>query len=93
MSEATEAKQKSRGLQKTRQGLVSSTKMDKTVVVTVSTKVKHPTYGKFITRSKKYMAHDENNDCGEGDKVVIVETRPLSKNKRWRVQSIVERAA
>lgn len=83
---------KERGLQKTREGLVTSNKMNKSVVVTVTTFKKHASYGKYVQRSKKYMAHDETNDCQVGDRVLIVETRPLSKNKRWRVQKIVERA-
>ncbi|MCB0338762.1 MAG: 30S ribosomal protein S17 [Bdellovibrionales bacterium] len=78
---------------KFREGLVSSNKMDKSVVVTVTQKVKHPIYKKYVSVTKKYMAHDEKNECGIGDSVRIVETRPLSKNKRWRVQSILEKAA
>ncbi|MGC9017495.1 MAG: 30S ribosomal protein S17 [Caldimicrobium thiodismutans] len=72
-------------------GTVVSDKMDKTVVVMVETLVKHPLYGKYIKRRKKFMAHDENNECKIGDKVLIEETRPLSKRKRWRVKQIVER--
>ena len=89
MTEQVAAK---RGLSKTREGLVKSNKMDKTVVVTVSTKKRHPSYGKFVTRSKSYVAHDEENTCQIGDRVRIVESRPLSKRKRWRVQQVVERA-
>lgn len=74
-----------RGRPKTRIGIVSSDKMDKTVVVRVDRRVKHPKYGKYITRHVKYKAHDENNACAIGDTVRIVETRPLSKDKRWRV--------
>lgn len=81
-----------RGRRKARQGRVTSTKMEKTVVVTVERRVRHPLYGKFMTRSKKFHAHDETNDCHEGDIVEIVETRPLSKTKTWRVSRIVERA-
>ncbi len=73
-------------------GTVVSDKMDKTVVVMVETLVKHPLYGKYIKRRKKFMAHDENNECKIGDKVLIEETRPLSKRKRWRVKQILERA-
>lgn len=73
-------------------GTVVSDKMDKTVVVMVETLVKHPLYGKYIRRRKKYMAHDENNECRIGDKVLIEETRPLSRRKRWRVRQILERA-
>ena len=73
-------------------GKVVSDKMDKTVVVAVRWKEKHPLYGKFIAKTKKYHAHDEANDCHEGDTVRIMETRPLSKSKRWRVIDIVERA-
>ena len=72
-------------------GTVVSDKMDKTVVVMVETLVKHPLYGKYIKRRKKYMAHDENNECKIGDKVLIEETRPLSRRKRWRVRQILER--
>jgi small subunit ribosomal protein S17 len=73
-------------------GTVVSDKMDKTVVVMVETLVKHPLYEKFVRRRKKYMAHDENNECRIGDKVLIEETRPLSRRKRWRVKQILERA-
>jgi small subunit ribosomal protein S17 len=73
-------------------GTVVSNKMDKTVVVMVETLVKHPLYGKFTKRRKKFMAHDEGNTCKMGDKVLIEETRPLSKRKRWRVKEILERA-
>lgn len=73
-------------------GMVVSDKMDKTVVVMVETLVKHPLYEKFVKRRKKYMAHDENNECRIGDKVLIEETRPLSRRKRWRVKQILERA-
>jgi small subunit ribosomal protein S17 len=82
-----------RKTRKSRQGLVVSNKMNKTVVVAITTQVKHAQYGKFVRRTRKYVAHDENNQCGIGDTVNIVETRPLSKTKRWRVQSIVRKAA
>lgn len=81
-----------RNLRKERIGVVSSSKQDKTIVVNETYKTKHPLYGKYINRTKKYTAHDENNDCNEGDKVRIMETRPLSKNKRWRLVEILERA-
>lgn len=80
-----------RGIRKTQVGVVVSDKMDKTVVVRVSHLVKHPVYNKYIKRSVKYKAHDENNACQTGDRVLIVETRPLSKDKRWRVRQIIER--
>lgn len=81
-----------RNLRKTRVGVVTSDKMDKTVVVTIKDKVRHPLYGKIINRTVKYKAHDEENTCGVGDKVLIMETRPLSKDKRWRVVNIIEKA-
>ena len=81
-----------RNLRKTRVGIVTSDKMDKTVVVTIKDRVRHPLYGKIINRTVKYKAHDEENACGVGDKVLIMETRPLSKDKRWRVVEIVEKA-
>ena len=81
-----------RNLRKERVGLVSSDKIDKTVVVVVEEKAKHPLYKKTITTSKKFKAHDENNECGVGDKVRIVETRKLSKDKNWRVAEIIEKA-
>jgi small subunit ribosomal protein S17 len=81
-----------RKTRKSRQGLVVSNKMDKTVVVAITSQVRHPQYGKFVRRTKKYVAHDETNQCGVGDTVRIVETRPLSRTKRWRVQSIVSKA-
>ncbi len=73
-------------------GKVTSDKMDKTITVVVDRKVKHPLYGKFVTKTTKYHAHDENNECNEGDTVEITETRPYSKTKKWRLVSIVERA-
>jgi small subunit ribosomal protein S17 len=81
-----------RKLRKTRTGLVVSNKMDKSVVVSVERKVKHPIYGKFVKTTTKFMAHDEKNDCGIGDTVLIMETRPLSKSKNWRLVEILERA-
>ncbi len=81
-----------RNLRKERVGIVTSDKMDKTVVVTIEQKAKHPLYKKTITTSKKYKAHDEENACGIGDKVRIVETRKLSKDKNWRVAEIIEKA-
>lgn len=81
-----------RNARKERIGLVVSSKMDKSITVAIERQVKHPIYGKFIKQTSKLMAHDENNDAGEGDTVRIMETRPLSKNKRWRLVEIVERA-
>jgi small subunit ribosomal protein S17 len=81
-----------RNLRKQRTGVVTSAKMDKTITVLVERKVMHPIYGKFIKKSKKYAAHDDKNDCNVGDTVRIMETRPLSKRKRWRLVEIVERA-
>ncbi len=81
-----------RNLRKERIGIVSSNKMDKSIVVSEVKRVKHPMYGKFVLNTKKYIAHDEKNECNEGDKVRIMETRPLSKSKRWRLVEIIERA-
>ena len=81
-----------RNLRKQRQGVVTSNKMDKTIVVAAKFKEKHPIYGKFVQKTKKYHAHDEQNDAHIGDTVLIMETRPLSKTKRWRLVQIVERA-
>lgn len=81
-----------RGYRKTRTGIVVSDKMDKTVVVAVRTKVRHPLYGKMVNKTTKFKAHDENNECGVGDTIRIMETRPLSKDKRWRVVEIIEKA-
>ena len=81
-----------RALRKVRVGMVVSDKMDKTVVIAIEDNVKHPVYGKIIKRTLKVHAHDENNECGIGDKVRIMETRPLSKTKRWRLVEIVEKA-
>jgi small subunit ribosomal protein S17 len=81
-----------RNLRKERIGVVVSAKMDKSITVVIKRKVKHPIYGKFINKSKKLMAHDEENTCNVGDTVRISETRPLSKNKTWRLIEIIERA-
>jgi small subunit ribosomal protein S17 len=81
-----------RNLRKERIGIVTSNKMEKSVVVMVETKVMHPKYGKFVKYSKKFMAHDEKGECGIGDTVKIMETRPMSKLKRWRMVEIVEKA-
>ena len=81
-----------RNLRKTRIGKVVSDKMDKTIVVAVENHVKHPLYGKIVKKTYKLKAHDENNECGIGDTVKVMETRPLSKGKRWRLVSIVEKA-
>ena len=81
-----------RNLRKTRVGLVTSDKMDKTIVVSIIDNVKHPLYGKIVKRTYKLMAHDENNECKIGDRVKVMETRPLSKDKRWRLVEIVEKA-
>jgi small subunit ribosomal protein S17 len=89
----TEANQTiERGRRKVREGLVVSDKMDKTVVVSVEDRVKHAMYGKVLRRTSKYKAHDENNECGIGDRVLLMETRPLSATKRWRVVEILEKA-
>ena len=81
-----------RNLRKTRIGVVSSNKMTKTITVAVERRVKHPIYGKFVKKTSKFHAHDENNECTVGDIVRIMETRPLSKTKRWRLVEIVEKA-
>ncbi len=81
-----------RNLRKQKTGVVVSTKMDKTIAVQVERRLMHPIYGKFVKRSKKFFAHDEENTCNVGDKVRIMETRPLSKKKRWRLVEILERA-
>ena len=93
-SNVTEAsvRDDSRNTRKTREGLVVSDKMDKTVVVAVEDRVKHALYGKVLRRTSKLKAHDEQNDCGIGDRVLIMETRPLSATKRWRVVQVLERA-
>lgn len=81
-----------RNLRKSRVGIVTSDKMQKSATVIVERKVKHPIYGKFMKKSKKFIIHDENNDCGIGDKVRIMETRKLAKNKNWRLVEIIEKA-
>ena len=81
-----------RNLRKTRTGIVVSDKMDKTVVVAIEDNVRHPLYKKIIKRTVKLKAHDENNECKKGDRVLVMETRPLSKDKRWRVANIIEKA-
>ena len=81
-----------RNLRKTRVGVVVSDKMDKTIVVAVKDSVQHPLYKKILKRTKKFKAHDENNECGIGDTVKIMETRPISKDKRWRLVEIIEKA-
>ncbi|MEY2642200.1 MAG: ribosomal protein [Actinomycetota bacterium] len=90
MSENTETTE--RANRKVREGIVSSNKMDRTIVVEVVERVRHPKYNKFVMRTKKLYAHDEANDANIGDKVRVMETRPLSKTKRWRVVEILERA-
>ena len=92
MSTATTAATEGRGFRKTREGLVVSDKMDKTVVVAVEDRVKHSLYGKVIRRTNKLKAHDEGNACGVGDRVLLMETRPSSATKRWRVVEILEKA-
>jgi small subunit ribosomal protein S17 len=82
----------SRNARKERVGLVVSSKMDKSITVAIERRMKHPMYGKFVKKTSKLMAHDENNDAGEGDTVRVMETRPMSKNKRWRLVEVVERA-
>jgi small subunit ribosomal protein S17 len=81
-----------RNLRKERVGIVTSDKMDKTITVAIEKRVKHPIYGKFVKQTKKFKAHDEKNDAKSGDTVKIMETRPLSKTKRWRLVEVVERA-
>jgi len=81
-----------RNLRKERTGIVTSNKMDKSIVVSVETKVMHPKYGKFVKQTKKFMAHDETGECGVGDVVKIMETRPMSKLKRWRMVEVIEKA-
>jgi small subunit ribosomal protein S17 len=80
-----------RNLRKERTGVVTSNKMDKSITISVERKLRHPMYGKFVKKSKKFMAHDETNQCSIGDKVRIMETRPLSKLKRWRLVEIIEK--
>ena len=81
-----------RNLRKERVGVVTSNKMEKSIVVSEVKRVKHPMYGKFVLKTKKYVVHDEKNDCNEGDTVKIMETRPMSKTKKWRIVEIIERA-
>ncbi|MDR0314889.1 MAG: 30S ribosomal protein S17 [Oscillospiraceae bacterium] len=81
-----------RNLRKTQMGIVTSDKMDKTVVVSIKDRVKHPLYKKIVNRTVKLKAHDEKNECNVGDRVILMETRPLSKDKRWRVSQIIEKA-
>jgi len=81
-----------RNLRKSRVGVVTSSAMDKTITISVERKLRHPIYGKFVKKTKKFMSHDEKNDCTVGDTVRIMETRPMSKNKRWRLVEILERA-
>ena len=81
-----------RGMRKTRVGVVVSDKMDKTITIAVKYRVRHPLYGKIMNRTTKIKAHDENNECGIGDTVRVMETRPLSKDKRWRLVEIIEKA-
>jgi small subunit ribosomal protein S17 len=92
MSEQAQASANERNARKVREGLVVSDKMDKTVVVTVEDRVKHALYGKVLRRTSKLKAHDEQNACGIGDRVLLMETRPLSATKRWRVVEILEKA-
>jgi small subunit ribosomal protein S17 len=92
VSEDTTRAAATRGYRKSREGLVVSDKMDKTVIVEVENHVKHPKYGKVLRRTKKYMAHDDANACGVGDRVRLMETRPMSATKRWRVTEILEKA-
>lgn len=81
-----------RGMRKQLTGYVISDRMDKTIVVSIETRTKHPLYGKYMKRRVKYFAHDEANECGRGDRVMIIETRPMSRLKRWRVKQVIERA-
>ena len=81
-----------RNLRKTRVGLVISSKMDKSITVSIERKIQHPIYGKSLKRTKKFVAHDEENTCNEGDTVRIMETRPMSKRKKWRLVEVLERA-
>lgn len=92
MSNSTVGTNVDRGSRKTREGTVVSDKMDKTIVVAVEDRVKHPLYSKVMRRTNKLKAHDENNTCGVGDRVIIMETRPLSATKRWRLVEILEKA-
>ena len=89
---ASEEQTSARSARKERIGVVTSSKMNKSITISIERQVKHPIYGKFVKKTSKLMAHDENDDAGEGDTVRIMETRPLSKNKRWRLVEIIERA-
>jgi len=91
-AKSTDSQSKPRGRRKVREGIVVSDKMDKTVVVRIEDQVKHPLYGKVLRRTSKLKAHDEHNACGVGDRVSLMETRPLSATKRWRVVEILEKA-
>lgn len=84
--------EKTRGIRKTRQGVVVSDKMEKTVVIAIKTRVRHPLYGKILNRTNKIKVHDENNECHVGDTIRVMETRPISKDKRWRLVEIIEKA-
>jgi small subunit ribosomal protein S17 len=92
MKEEAASMSEQRSLRKTRVGVVISDKMDKTIVIEVKTRVRHPLYGKIMNQSTKLKVHDEKNECGIGDTVSVMETRPLSKTKRWRLVEIVEKA-
>lgn len=92
MSDASNTTANERTTRKVREGIVSSNKMDRTVVIEVVERVRHPKYNKFVMRTKKLYAHDEANDANVGDRVRVMETRPLSKTKRWRLVEILERA-
>ncbi len=87
-----EQKELERNLRKIKVGVVKSNKMDKTITVTVTRRLQHPIYGKFVKKSNSFMAHDDKNECSIGDLVKIAETRPLSKNKRWRLVEVIEKA-
>ena len=89
---SSDQKMLERNLRKTKTGVVTSSKMDNTITVAVERKVKHPIYGKFVKKTTKFHAHDEKNECGIGDTVRIMESRPLSKTKRWRLVEVVEKA-
>jgi small subunit ribosomal protein S17 len=92
VDETTETVDEGRKVRKVREGVVTSSSMDKTIVVTVTDRVRHPKYNKFVLRTKKLYTHDEANDAGVGDRVRVMETRPMSKNKRWRLVDVIERA-
>jgi small subunit ribosomal protein S17 len=91
-TEVEQSEEEARGRRKVRQGRVVSDKMNQTIVVAIAQIVRHPLYGKTMRRTKKFKAHDENNECGVGDTVEIMETRPISKEKRWRVVKVIEKA-